>query len=329
MDHAKRRRLILAGGAAILASFTAFGQQPRRLLRVGALIDSRANEAGFLRTLSERLAANGLVEGVDVSVEVQSCEFDFTLIPDLARRMVASRPDVIFTTHEVWVEALKRETSTIPIVFSFVSEPVERGFVLSWSRGGTNITGVTDRGRDLMVKRMELIREVSPSVRRLLLLANFNNVDKGDREALGKAAQLLGIALIYGDIAEQSVGKTLSAARRQHPDAVLPIGSLSVRPGESGVRKLNEFMASRRIPVVYSSSRIAAKGGLMSLDIDINDNYQRAAEMVVRVLKGDRPADMPVEQAAKFELFVNLRTAKALGLKIPYSVLLRANRVIE
>jgi putative ABC transport system substrate-binding protein len=283
----------------------------------------------LLRSLSERLAANGFADGRDVSIEVGSCELDLALIPDLARRMVASRPDVIFTTHEVWVEALKRETSTIPIVFSFVSEPVERGFVLSLSRSGTNITGVTDRGREIIVKRMELMRDAFPGVRRLLLLADFKHLERSDHEEIEKAAKLLNIVIINADIAGQSVEKALNEARRQNPDSVLPIGTLDVRPGENGVKKLNEFAARRRIPVVYSSSGVVDKGGLMSLDIDRLDNYQRAAEMVVQVLKGARPAAMPVEQAAKFELVINLKTAKTLGLKISQSVLVRANRVIE
>jgi putative ABC transport system substrate-binding protein len=180
-----------------------------------------------------------------------------------------------------------------------------------------------------MAKRMELIRDAFPGVRRLLVLADFQHLEKNAHEDIKKAAQSLNIATIYADIAGQSVEKALDGARRQNPDSVLPIGTLDVRPGEYGVKKLNEFAARHRIPVVYSNSKIVDKGGLMSLDIDRQDNYQRAAEMVVQILKGARPAAMPVEQAAKFELVINLKTAKALGLKIPQSVLVRANRIIE
>ena len=329
MIRVKRRRLLIVASAAFFVPAIVHGQRPSQPLRVGVLIDTPIGDANVLEVLFERLAANGFVKNRDVIIEVGSNDLDLAKIPELARKMVAANPNVILTTHEEWADALKRETSTIPIVFSFVSEPVERGYVLSLSRSGTNMVGVTDRGNEMTIKRMELLREAFPIARRLLVIAAFSFFSKAEIATIHKASDQLKFALIESDISGQSVEKVLKDARRERPDCVLPIGGMDIRPGEQGVKRLEEFVALSRIPIIYTNSKIVDRGGLMSLDIDRAENIRRSSDLVVKILKGSRPAEMPVEQAAKFEFVVNLKTAKALGLKISQSILVRANRVIE
>ena len=317
-------------GAVLLAtSIVVSGEPSARLQRVGVLIDFRKGDANLVRTLSARLAAGGLVEGRDVKVEVLSNELDLARIPDLAQKMVATRPDVIYTTHEFWVEALQRSTSTIPIVFTSVTEPVERGFVRSFSRSGTNIVGVADRAREMTVKRTELLREVFPRAHRLMVLGAYSNLTGSDIAALDDVANRLKFTLIKADITETPIAQALSAADRQKPEAILPFGTLDVRPGEHGVDTLFEYVSRRRIPALFSSARVVERGGLMSLTEDPKDQLQRSADMVVKILKGARPSEMPIEQADKFELVINLLAAKQTGLTIPASVLRRADRIIE
>ena len=328
MRSTARRRLLIAAGL-LIAPLPMYAQTSKRPLRVGVLIDSRVGDANIVQMLSARLAANGFVEGRDVEIAVASVELDLARIPELARKMVSTNPDVIYTTHEIWVEALKRTTSTIPIVFSFVTEPVERGFVQSFSRSGTNVVGVADRGREMLVKRVELLHEAFPDTRRLMVLGAFTHISKADIAAIGDAADRVKFEVIDADISSKTVEQALADADRRRPDAILPFGTLDVRPGEYGVKKLFEYVARRRIPVIFSESKVAEAGGLMSLTIDPRDYVGRSADLVVKILKGARPSAMPIEQADKFELVINMKTAKALGLTIAPSILLRADRVIE
>jgi putative ABC transport system substrate-binding protein len=279
--------------------------------------------------LSARLAANGFIVGRDVNIEVASVELELAKIPELVREMVSRNPDVIYTTHEFWVDALKLATSTIPVVFSSVTEPVERGYVHSFSRSGTNIVGIADRAREMMVKRVELLREAFPRARRLMVLGAFTNLVNADIAALNDAANRVKFEVINADISARSVEQTLADADLRKPNAILPFGGLDVRPGEHGVKTLFAYVARRRIPVLFSNSKVAEAGGLMSLTIDTRYTVLRSAELVVKILKGAQPSTMPVEQADRFELVINLKTARKLGLTIPQSVLVRADRVID
>jgi len=242
---------------------------------------------------------------------------------------VSTSPDVIYTSHEFWVEALKRITSTIPIVFTSVTEPVERGFVRSFARSGTNIVGVADRAREMMVKRVELLREAFPAARRLMVLGAYSNFTRNDIVALEEAANQLKFTIVKADITVKPVAQALADADRQKPDAILPFGTLDVRPGEYGVKTLFEYVNRKRIPVAFSNARVVEAGGLMSLTEDPTDYLRRSADLVVKILKGTRPSGMSIEQADKFELVINLKAAKQTGLTIPASILRRADRVIE
>jgi len=297
--------------------------------QVAVLIDSKVGDANIVQGLSARLAAAKLLEGRDVRVVVMSNEQDLARIPALAKAAVASKPAVIYTTHEVWVEALKHATTTIPVVFSSVTEPVERGFVRSLARSGTNLVGVADRDREATMKRLELLREAFPHARRLMVLGAFDHLSKGDVLAIEQTSKRLKFTVIRADISTTPVAATLANADRQKPHAILPFGTLDVRPGERGVDTLFEYVNRRRIPVVFSSSRVAERGGLMSLQEDAKDQVRRSAEMVVKILNGSRPSEMAIDQADKFEFVINLKVAKQGGFAIPSSVLLRADRVIE
>lgn len=181
----------------------------------------------------------------------------------------------------------------------------------------------------MMVKRVELLREAFPRARRLMVLGAFINLNKADIAAINDAADRVKFEVVNADISAKTVEQALADADLRNPDAILPFGTLNVRAGEQGTRTLFEYIARRRIPVLFSESKVAEAGGLMSLTIDPRDNVRRSADLVIKILKGAQPSAMPVEQAHKFELVINLKTAKQLSLRIPQSILLRADRVIE
>jgi putative ABC transport system substrate-binding protein len=325
-----RRPLLLAGlFAGLTLASLALGQTASGPRHVAVLIDSKAGDANVVVGLSERLAAAGLTVGRDVNVQVSSNEQDLARIPAMARAAVAAKPAVIYTTHELWVDALKDATTTIPIVFAFVTEPVSHGFVQSFARSGTNMVGVADRNREVMAKRVEILRAAFPRARRLMVLGAYTHLTKDDLHAIEDAASRLKFTLIRADISSVPLAAALAAADTQKPDAVLPFGTLDVRPGERGSTTLIDYVNRRKIPAIYSNGQITETGGLMSLQEDASEQIRRSADMVVKILGGARPSEMAIDQADKFELVINMSVAKKSGFAIPQAVLLRADRVIE
>ena len=312
-----------------MLSLLVWGQTASGPRRVAVLIDSKSGDANVVVGLSERLTAAGLTVGRDVDVLVSSNEQDLARIPAMARAAVATKPAVIYTTHELWVDALKEATTTIPIVFAFVTEPVSHGFVQSFARSGTNMVGVADRNREVMTKRIEILRQAFPRARRLMVLGAYAHLTKDDLRTIEEASSRLKFTMIRADITSVPLAATLAAADGQKPDAVLPFGTLDVRPGERGSSTLIEYVNRRKIPAIYSNGQITETGGLMSLQEDASEQVRRSADMVVRILNGSRPAEMAIDQADKFELVINMKVAKKSGFAIPQPVLLRADRVIE
>jgi len=277
----------------------------------------------------EELRRFGYVDGVNLTIDSRNADDDSARLPDLARELIAIKPAVILTagTVEATAAAMKA-TSTIPIVFVHAIDPVRTGLVASLARPGGNVTGVTSLNADLGAKRLELIAEIAPGIRRIAVLASPVDPETSVMlQAVASAARTRRIQLDVREIKDPArLGNVIGDATKAGAGAVLVLGS----PPLYGLSQpLAELALKHRLPSVSAWQEFPEKGGLASYGTDIQELFQRAAGMVDRIAKGAKPADLPVEQPTKFDLVVNLKTAKALGLKIPEPVLLRANEVIR
>jgi putative ABC transport system substrate-binding protein len=327
MRNAGRRKFLLAGGALLAPSFAVRAQQATRVPRIG-FVSSTApgpRDEAFLRGLREL----GYVEGSNVQVELRFAEGRSERFPALIEELVRMKVDVLVVGSTLGARAAKRATTTIPVVFAGASDPVAGGIVSNLARPEGNLTGFSlAYGDGIAGKWLELLSEAAIGMSQCAVLwSSSNPVHAKYMRELETAAHKLGVGVAAHH-----------AANAPELDAALAaIGASSARgmvvmPGPfaaANQRKLVEFVASKRLPAISFSADFAEVGGLMSYGPSITDAYRRAASYAVRVLKGAKPGDLPVEQPTVFELVVNLKAARALGLKVPQSVLLRADRVIE
>lgn len=324
-----RRQLLLAIGAASLWSPSLlFAQQPQRVYRIGFLIPPReAGGRAFVDAFREGLSELGYVEGRNVTIDFRFGDDDLTRLPGLAVDMVRQHPDVIVTASAPGVRAVMEATRTIPIVIGAVYDPVGQGFVASLGRPGGNVTGLSVQYEDTIPKLLELIRAVLPSTTKLAVL---RTVDPSHDNFLTRIAALarpmqIQIAPIGANAPAELEGAFARISEAQSEALiVLPHPLFNSRPDV-----VVGLAAARRLPAVYPFRSYAEAGGLISFGIDIAKSFRRAAYYVNRILKGAKPADLPVEQPTKIDLVVNLKAAKDLGIKIPQSVLLRADDVIQ
>jgi putative ABC transport system substrate-binding protein len=269
----------------------------------------------------------GYVEGQSITIEYRYAEERLDRLPDLAAELVHSKVDVIVAVSTPAIEAAKNATNTIPIIMAGVSDPVGTGFVASLARPGDNITGLSLQSPELSGKRLELLKEVIPKLSRVAFLVHRQ--DPGHRLFVKEAQD-----------AGQSLGmqiQPLAVAGFEEIEGVFPamvrerIGGLVLQPifiGTHGLR-IAELAARNRLPTISDPREFADAGGLMSYGPSRSALWQRAATYVDKILKGTKPADLPVEQPTKFEFVINLKTAKQIGLTIPQSVLFRADKVIK
>jgi len=321
-----RRKLILGLGASALAAvLPALGQTPK-WPRIGIL---HSDNQAFppLQAFVQELGTLGYTDGQNVTITYRFAEGDLARLPALAVDLAKGGVDIIFAHSTAPVLAAQGATTSTPIVFSAVSDPVGQGFAQSLSRPGGRITGTTNLNREMSAKRLEILKEMSP---RLSRLAIFTSDEPHVPEQL---AQVLEAARRYGMTVKttevrnrddfERVAKLL---RTWRAEGICVVGTV----GNSVNRKLLVDLASQiRLPAVYAQSLYADAGGLVSYGPSQSDNYRKAAHYVDKILKGAPPADMPIQQPTTFELVVNLKAAKALGIKVPNSILLRADRVIE
>jgi putative ABC transport system substrate-binding protein len=305
------------------------GAQPRGApLRVGILIlASLPSVAAIIEGFKSGLRDLGYVEGRTVAIEVLSAEGDADRLPGLAAQFVARKVDVIVTGGgNVSTLAARDATSTIPIVMMSSIGAVEAGLVASLARPGGNVTGLTVP-EDLGFKQIELLRELIPGLSRLAILVRHDPArSEPRRQAKALAQQLLLVALEFVEVrAPDDLARALEATRAAKPNAVIvaPDPLLYQRRGD-----ILRFMRSARIPDMYSFPDMVEDGGLIAYSPNAKDIYGGVVRFVDRILKGAKPADLPVEQPTRFDLLINLGTAKALGLKVPQPLLLRAERVI-
>ncbi len=321
-------RLALATALAWGAPLTNAQTAPQRPRRVGVLAPStHAKEAVTLAPFFDEMRSLGWIEGQTIEYDRAYADDRQDALPRLATELVARKPELIYAPPPVAATAAKRATQTIPIVFGTGADPVGSGLVASLARPGGNVTGISAVADSLAPKRVELLREIMPRVRRLGVLADPGDPSsRTEYVALSALAPALGLIIVRADASNAAVlDAAIAQLLEQRPEAILTDSAFAFNVRE----RLIEAATRARLPVIGHRAQMADVGALFAYGALLADQLRRSAHLVDKVLKGAKPADLPVEQPVRFELVVNLRTAKALELKIPQSLLLRADRVIE
>jgi putative ABC transport system substrate-binding protein len=329
----KRREFIaLLGGAAVSAwPFAAQAQQAERMRRIGVLTlytEGDAEGQALFAVFRETLEKLGWATGSNIMFDYRWGAGDSNRLPALAAELVSAKPDVIVVRGTPGTEALQQATRTIPIVFMEASDPVGTGFIESLARPGGNITGFSNFEFSIAEKWLELLKEIAPGVTRTLVtLLPGNGGNLGLLRAIEAAAPSLRVQVIPAAVSDASeIERAITAFAGEPNGGLLVLPSTPLRAS----RELIAALAVRlRLPAVYPDHTFITSGGLMSYGIEDTDNFRRSASYVDRILRGEKPADLPVQQPTKFKLVINLKTAKTIGLNVPPTLLVRADEVIE
>ena len=311
--------------APLAAPLAAEAQPPTKVPRIGVLWP--VSDDPTLEAFRQGLRSLGYIEGQNLLIEYRYAGGKDALLPDLAAQLVHLNPDVILTWTVVGARVAKQATATIPIVSGSMSDPVAAGLVASLARPGGNLTGLTSLTPQLSAKRLQLISEVVPGLPRVAVLSTPNPTAQLGLRETEVAARSLGVRLQALDVrSPDDLDSAFSAIVRERAGAVIVLADALFIQHR---KRLVDLAAKHRLPAIYFGKEHVDAGGLMSYAPSFPDMFRRAAIYVDKILKGAKPADLPVEQPTKFELVVNLKTAKALGLTIPPSVLARTDHVIE
>jgi len=330
MSQFSRRQFLIAAGALLAAPRAVQGQTPTRVPRIGYLGSSSPSlEPHYVEAFREKLRDLGYLEHKNIVIEYRWAEGRDDRLPSLAAELVRLKPDVIVTTGTPGALAAKQATAAIPIVMASAGDPVRSGLVASLARPGGNVTGFTIMGPELEAKRLGLLKQAVPKLSRLAVLWNpANPATIPSYEQLQVAAEALHLKL--QPMAEvrrvadfESAFSTIAGAR---PDALAVLVDRFLLAHRT---RIVEFAATRRLPGIYPYREYVDAGGLMSYAPSNIELFRGAASYVDKILKGAKPGDLPVQEPSKFELVINLKTAKALGITIPQSVLLRVDEAIE
>jgi putative ABC transport system substrate-binding protein len=303
-------------------------QQPKKIPRIGLLVPSSASSRSPRRdAFLQGLRDLGYVDGKNIAIEYRYTEGELDRLPDLAADLVRLNVDVIVTAAISSVQAAKKATATIPIVFASVGDAVESGLVSSLARPGGNATGLTFFAPELDGKRLELLKETVPKVTRVAFLWRVP-ATRGDLlKDAEPVAKTLGLRLQSLQVrGPDDFESAFKAAKSGGSEALIVISNPLANTHRA---RIVDLAAKNRLPGIYPSTEFVEDGGLMSYAPDMLDNWRRAATYVDKILKGAKPADLPVEQPTKFEFVINLKTAKQIGLTIPPNVLARADKVIK
>jgi putative ABC transport system substrate-binding protein len=327
-----RRREFIAGlGSAAALSLTASPQQGERVRRIGLLMAGDDNDPLWKARLSaftQALAGLGWTEGRNVRMDLRWGGDDINRIRALAQELVGLQPDIIVTSSTPETAAVQRETRTIPILFANVADPVAGSIVARLNQPGGNITGFANVEATLGGKWLQLLSEIAPGLKRVAIMFNPDSVPYSIlMPSFETAARSLKVALITAPVHDDAEIETAIMALGREPGGGVVVTS---DPFTTGRRApIISAAARNNVPAAYSLSEAARDGGLLYYGVDRVDLFRRAASYVDRILRGEKPGDLPVQFPTKFEMVVNLKTAKALGLAIPPSILLRADEVIE
>jgi putative ABC transport system substrate-binding protein len=321
----KRREFIAAGVALLVSPRRSLAQGTRR--RVGFLAMDMV-EPTIQKTWLEGLRNHGWIDGRNLIIEYRYAPSQDRL-PAFATELVALSPDLLIAPNTQAAVALKSATASIPIVFVAAADPVGLGLVQSLSRPGGNLTGLASVNPGFTGKIIEILREMVPTASKIAVLANPGNPIHRlvVAEELPQIARNLGVAIpVVEATTVEELDIAFAAAAAQHPDAISVFGDALTF---NNAPRVTTLAAKHRLPAIYFGRLLATNGGLMSYSPDIPDLFFRAGGYVDKILKGTKPSDLPVEQPTKYELVINLKTAKALGLTVPPSLLVRADEVIE
>jgi putative ABC transport system substrate-binding protein len=320
------RRAFLAGTSAVLlaaplaANAEAMGQR-HRIALLNAAAGAGQSEAAF----RDGLRALGYVEGANLVIEAKAAHGRVERLPALARELLDAKPEVIVTFGTTAAQAATAATTTTPIVMAYAGDPVGNRLVASLARPGGNITGMSLATSELSGKRLEILKEIIPKLTRLTILGDISRqVEIQENE---KAARVLGLTVALVELTRaEGQGRALGEVPRTRPQALLVINTAVTITHQS---RIVDFALKNRVALVGTAGAWAEAGALMNYASSITDSCRRAAAYVDKILKGAKPADLPVEQPTKFDLVINLKTAKALGLTIPQSLIGRADEVIQ
>jgi putative ABC transport system substrate-binding protein len=326
----RRQVLIALGGGALYSPFRSFAQSQARLPRIGYLsfapiTDAPSPErAAFLDGLREL----GYIDRKTITIEYQSGEMNVEMLPDAADELVDRKVDLIVAAGTVAAVAAKNATKSIPVVMMFSSEPVASGLVKSLAKPGGNVTGLSTVQSELDAKRLEMLKEVLPKISHVAVLwTTVHPSHQYELKSITGAARRLGMAVTTFDVTSPNrLNSAFAAISKVRPDVLFVLWdyrTLTFR------KDIAEFAATNRLPTSCPSIEFVEAGGLMSYGPNQHDIFRRTAAIVDKIIKGAKPADIPVEQPTKFELVVNLKTAKILGIKIPNSMLVQATKIIE
>ena len=330
-----RRRefvILLGGGATVAWPLAARAQQGDRMRRIGVLMgfaESDREGQAFVAAFREGLQKLGWVEGRNIRIDARWAAGDTGLMQRFAKELVALQPDLILSHLTPTTTALLQQTRTIPIVFALVADPIGSGFVASFPRPGGNVTGFIFTEPTMAGKWLELLKEIAPRITRVAMLFNPTSATYAEYwlKPFKAAAPSFAVEAIAAPVRDRSELETVIAAQAREPN-----GSLIAMPDsftDAHRVEITSLAARYRLPAVYPFRFFAEVGGLLSYGVDRTDNFRRAAAYVDRILKGEKPADLPVQAPTKYELVINLKTAKAIGLTIAPNLLALANEVIE
>jgi len=325
-----RRKIVLAAGALLAAPMASFAQRQSRVWRIGFLTNGTVNSTkgqldAFVRGLNEL----GYFEGRNIIIESRFAEGKLDRLPALVAEMLAQKIDVIYAPSGIAAQAAKKSGTKIPIVFAFAPDPIGQGFGKSLSRPGGSMTGLTSTHTELSAKRVQLLREAFPTTRRIAVLYFLAPSGAGVAEQLAeteRAAKILGVEIVTEESPRiEDFERAFASIRKQRPDALIVIENPIFFTNRM---RLTELAALLRIPAIYNVSEYVHAGGLMSYGASYADLSRRAASYVDKILNGRAPGDLPIERPTKFELVINMKTARAIGITIPQSVLLRADQTV-
>ena len=327
-----RRKLIVALGASALSTpFASLAQQQGKVRRVGFLGYIRrpdSLDSHFIGAFPRGMRELGYVEGKNLTIEWRFAGGKANELPALAAELVQLKLDVIVTQGPVPTIAAQKATTAIPIVMANVGDPVSQGFVKSLAHPGGNITGLSTMIGDLILKHLEMLRSMVPKLSRVAVLVNPSNstVAVALRNIQAAVQGTDATILVFEARTPQEIDSAFSEMHRKNAGAVIVLQDAVFLQQN---RQITELAMKHRLPSISGSRQYVEAGGLMGYGTNLADGYHRAATYVDKIFKGAKPGDLPVEQPTKFELFINGKTAKALGLKIPQSLLITAEKIIE
>jgi len=325
-SHIGRRKFLATLGGAAAWPLAARAQQPGKLPTIGFLGTEASAWSPLTAAFVQRLHELGWIEGRSIAIEYRWSEGRPERHAEIAAEFVRLKVDVI-VSNAIAIPALMQSTAVIPIVFALGLDPVGAGVVASLARPGGNVTGLSTQSSDIAGKRLELLREVLPRLRRLAIIGNVDFpqgvLEMAEVQAVARG---LGIEVAPLEIRRAEDISPAFEALKAQADALYVVGDALVNANRT---RIMTFSLSARLPTIFNTRSFVQAGGLMSYGPNFPDLFRRAAELVDKILRGTKPGDIPVEQPSRFELVINLTTAKALGLTIPESFLLRADEVIE